>query len=247
MKKLILIFVLLSIQLPIWSQGFNGTIEFERKTFWMNIYTKFTFLTPEEVEREKIVWANYSKPSTEMYTLEVANNKTFYKPIPQTENYGYSSKVQETFYYRDLNTKTLTDLVGLGSKSFVITEEIPRTKWKIQNEIRDIQGYICMKASTTHPVYGTPVTAWYTDAIPVASGPEGFGGLPGMILLLDFNNEDLVVEAKKVTINHEVKEITLPKKIKGKATTQAQFNADKAAFVEKSFKMKRNPYYELRY
>jgi GLPGLI family protein len=75
---------------------------------------------------------------------------------------------------------------------------IPKYKWKILNELKDIEGYVCMKAETKDTVNNVVIHAWFTDKIPVMSGPEGFSGLPGMILALDFNDDDVNIVATKV-------------------------------------------------
>ncbi|MEO8584155.1 MAG: GLPGLI family protein, partial [Flavitalea sp.] len=66
-------------------------------------------------------------------------------------------------------------------KKFVINDSLSKMKWKISPETRTIAGFECRKAVgiMCDSVY---VVAFYTEEIPVSSGPESFNGLPGMIL-----------------------------------------------------------------
>lgn len=65
------------------------------------------------------------------------------------------------------------------------------------------------------------VTAWYTPEIPVNQGPEGYWGLPGLIL--EVNDGKTVILCSKVVLNPKVKaEIKAP--TKGKSISQREFD-----------------------
>ncbi len=65
------------------------------------------------------------------------------------------------------------------------------------------------------------VTAWYTPEIPVNQGPEGYWGLPGLIL--EVNDGNTVILCSKVVLNPKVKaEIKAP--TKGKSISQQEFD-----------------------
>lgn len=66
-------------------------------------------------------------------------------------------------------------------ETFLVKDTTRNIKWKITGETRVIAGYTCRRANAIvmDSIY---VVAFYTDAIPVSSGPETFSGLPGMIL-----------------------------------------------------------------
>lgn len=64
------------------------------------------------------------------------------------------------------------------------------------------------------------VTAWYTPEIPVNQGPEGYWGLPGLIL--EVNDGTTTIICSKVVINPKEKlDIKAPKK--GKVVSQKEF------------------------
>jgi GLPGLI family protein len=66
-------------------------------------------------------------------------------------------------------------------QTYLISDSLRKLEWVITGETRTIAGFECRKAVTKicDSVY---VVAFYTDDIMVSSGPESFGGLPGMIL-----------------------------------------------------------------
>lgn len=83
-----------------------------------------------------------------------------------------------------------------------------------------ILDYLCMKAefSDTADTY----IAWFTPQIPIANGPGEYGGLPGMILMLDKNNGERTITATEI-IEEEVDEELLVEPTKGKEVTSEEF------------------------
>ncbi len=81
---------------------------------------------------------------------------------------------------------------------FLVKDSIRKIKWKITDETREIAGYQCRRANAIvmDSVY---VVAFYSDRIPVSSGPESFTGLPGMILGLALPHDHISWFATKVT------------------------------------------------
>lgn len=78
--------------------------------------------------------------------------------------------------------------VGLfESKKFLIIEE-QNKNWIISTETKNINSYTCYKATTEYVVinpkgvFKHPVIAWFCPEIPISHGPNGYGGLPGLIL-----------------------------------------------------------------
>lgn len=64
------------------------------------------------------------------------------------------------------------------------------------------------------------ITAWYTPEIPINQGPEGYWGLPGLIL--EVNDGTTTIVCSKVVINPKDKlDIKAPKK--GKIVSQKEF------------------------
>ena len=104
-----------------------------------------------------------------------------------------------------------------------------------------------MKAETTNELKGQVVHAWFTDAIPFAGGPEGYGGLPGMILELDINDQDAVITATSVKLDEAEVKLPYPKKIKGKKIEQAALDNIIKKYIDETLEGKKNPYWRVRY
>ena len=89
--------------------------------------------------------------------------------------------------YKNYATEKIVELRELGPKKYIIEDSLKRTAWKLSDDSMTIKGYHCKKATATNR-QGDALIAWYTEEIASPSGPEQFGGLPGLILQLDIGN-----------------------------------------------------------
>jgi len=91
---------------------------------------------------------------------------------------------------------------------FVVSK--PSDNWTHVNETKVIDTYQCYKATTEYIVVnekGTfkyPVIAWYCPKIPFSFGPNGYGGLPGMILELQVKNVVFGATLIKLNTNESI-------------------------------------------
>jgi GLPGLI family protein len=82
--------------------------------------------------------------------------------------------------------------------SYVLTaEKKPQIQWQLLTEEKTIQGYLCKKASCCFR--GRCYTAWYTMDIPIADGPWKFKGLPGLIIDLQDDKQQVRIYASNIT------------------------------------------------
>ncbi|WP_016988603.1 GLPGLI family protein [Flavobacterium sp. ACAM 123] len=99
---------------------------------------------------------------------------------------GYKGVVfqDNEFSYSEINSE-----IG----KFVIKKETKRD-WILINETKEINGFVCYQATAVKTVengvgvFHFPIIAWYCPRIPLSYGPNGFGGLPGLILELQVRN-----------------------------------------------------------
>lgn len=114
--------------------------------------------------------------------MDREDNGTFYAKIHS----HYAGKV----FFEDGATYTLS--AGDFGKYYIKKAE--KDKWNITSETKNIDGYLCYKATSEYVVInpkGTfryPVVAWFCPKIPIPYGPNGYGGLPGLILELQQRN-----------------------------------------------------------
>ncbi|MBK8547748.1 MAG: GLPGLI family protein [Saprospiraceae bacterium] len=244
-RKILAIFIMVFVVLNSYGQG--GIITYNKKYYWVNIASKMPFLSVEERDRIRLTWGTDENYKGEEYLLTFNNAGSVYSMKEKEENYGYSWGEDEDVFIRNFETRTTNDRRELLGKLYLIEEEIPRFKWKILNELKEVAGYVCMKAETRDTVYDIVITAWFTDKIQLSGGPEGFGGLPGAILELNYNNDDIHIVASKVEFKDEAIKLPIPKKLKGKKLSYQEYNSKKKKHITLSIAGRRNPYWDIRY
>jgi GLPGLI family protein len=141
------------------------------------------------------------------------------------ESIFFSSKIMESDNKRDMKLATnlgggrgllyinietklkLHQADGFG-ENFLIKGEI-EYDWIITQETKIIKGYTCYKANLKNDK-GT--VAYFTKEIPFSFGPNGYCGLPGLILELNLKN-GFSFKVKEIFINKKgSKEISKPTK-----------------------------------
>ena len=114
--------------------------------------------------------------------VQVMKEKMAYVQPPKPE-------LKRVFIDIDKNIKT--EQVELMTRFFLIENEIESQAWKPGINQRKIQGYICKDA--TMKKGEETITAWFSPNIPVSLGPENYRGLPGLILAVDINGENVLL------------------------------------------------------
>lgn len=246
-KQLIIYILILIFSVDGQTQDVQGKITYNRKTDWISIMSKLPFMTQEEIDRRKLTWGNYDGNKGSNYELFIKNNKSVYTLKKENSESGYSWKKEKFILSRDYKKNKTEDIIETLGKTFVLEDDIPKYRWKILNEIKEVEGYLCMKAETTDTIKSQVIHAWFTDRIPFYGGPEGFGGLPGLILELDINDGDALITATNVDL--ELTEVDFPKqgKKKGKKTNYAALNKLYEKFIRESIEGEKNPFWRIRY
>jgi GLPGLI family protein len=126
-------------------------------------------------------------------------------------------------YYDKLHTIKQFDFTG---QKFLIEHKTNQYDWKLTNENQNICGYNSYKATLTEKIEGSwgskdiEITAWYTPDIPLNYGPDGYSGLPGLIIHLERNN--IITYFNKIELFDNVIEIRKP--TKGRRVSFEEFN-----------------------
>lgn len=111
--------------------------------------------------------------------------------------------------------------VMLMDEEYLMEDSLPPIDWKIGQEIRTIAGYSCRKA--VGRIYDSVyVVAFYAEEFVVKGGPEGFHGLPGMILQLAIPRYNTVWIATKVELAAVDESLIKPPTIKGKKLSREE-------------------------
>ncbi len=244
MNKIWLIIAVFIVSNDLYSQ--SGTITFNRKVNLRNIIQKLPYLSQEEKDRNILVWGKDTNKGQD-YILTYSDSLSIYLEKESDENYGYNWSEDSDIILRNHSAKKTKDIRYLLGKKYLIEDDMPKYKWKILNELKDVAGYVCMKAESRDTVNNVVVEAWFTDKIPFRGGPEGYAGLPGIILALDMNIDDVNIVATKIELSETPIGLPIPKKMKGKSTTYQDYNEKKKKYIKQCVEGKRNPYWEVPY
>jgi GLPGLI family protein len=185
--------------------------------------------------------------------------ESLYKPLIEDEEEQFSSggggmrmsfRQQKTETYTNSSTSMILSLQEMMGKKYLITDTVKMSPWKLGTETKDVMGYACKLAYFTLTTemttmrmengVATPekrtitqeITAWYTDQIRPALGPERFNTLPGTVLALDINNGERVIVARNVELR-ELKKDELKVPDAGTKVTQAEFRKIQQEQMEK--------------
>lgn len=226
MKHLFLITILFSLQETSSAQVkfiSSGHIEFEKRVNQFSFFDKEDDESPWVQEMKKV----FPKMVTETYSLDFNENKTVYKLAKENTDvkYMWGRKPSETdVTVKDVKNNRISLQRDIFEQTYLVKDSLQNYEWKISNETRLIAGFECKKAVTKicDSVY---IVAFYTDEITVSSGPESFGGLPGMILGLAVPRLQITWFATKVELKEPTEAILNPKQ-KGKAVTWEDYEKE---------------------
>ena len=186
MKKSLIVFILCFVCLKPFAQMetqfiSSGKIKFERKINMHRLY-----FTDEEMNSwDEMFKKMFPQFQVNLFELSFNETQSLYKtakdnPESKMAFFGDAPGTSNTVF-KDLEKGTATSQKQIFESSFLISDSIPQYEWKLQPETRTIAGFECKKA-LTRICDSVVVVAFYTEEIPCSSGPESFGGLPGMIL-----------------------------------------------------------------
>ena len=123
------------------------------------------------------------------------------KPAPRHEadapRSGMVIRRSETVTYVDADVRLQqTEFLG---RTFLIRDTAPRFAWRLTDEQSEFLGYPCQKAVAVRD--STTFEAWFTPQIPASVGPDGHGGLPGLILVLTQGDGRRTFVAQEVSLD----------------------------------------------
>ncbi|RYD57837.1 MAG: GLPGLI family protein [Sphingobacteriales bacterium] len=223
MKKLIIATIVLCSAFAAKAQVTSGTVSY-KETIKLDIalegeMAQFAEMLPKEHSFKKIM---YFSPEASLYVVD----KKATEDKVKTEGNGIaamiSANVPEEKYYRDLKNNTSTTQRDFMSRKFLVTSDAKsKQSWKMTGKQKQILGYPCQQAIMQKD--SQQIVAWFTPAIPVATGPGELSGLPGLILEATIDKM-YIIEAVAVTPGAVDKKLFV-KPTEGKKMTNEQFEA----------------------
>jgi GLPGLI family protein len=132
---------------------------------------------------------------------------------------GRAGEENET--YVNFDDETVVEKRDFMGRIFLITGSPAPLEWKITGERSEFIGYMCMKATAVRD--STTLEAWFTPEVPVPAGPETYGGLPGLILVLNIDDGQRTFVATDLTLE-ELAEGSIEAPKKGKKVSREEYD-----------------------
>lgn len=211
-----------------------------------NVYYKKQLSTStDDVDNEYMIKAIKSL-NNRQYKLSFKNTEAVYKEVksmsvddsPLVEAFVNGlSEFDGEVYFNQQDEKIIHKREFAGNNYTIRRNKI---KWTLSKDTLRIDNYLCYKAATTRiiknsqGVHKLKIVAWYAPKISLPYGPDGYGGLPGLILQLE--NNGTTTYLKKIEFLNKNLDINF--KTKGKVITEDEFNE----IVSKIYNNKKKKY-----
>jgi GLPGLI family protein len=162
--------------------------------------------------------------------LVYKDNESYYAPVEEEldeeemQDGGVHIRLRRPMSEYYFNTHQSTKIVqrDFFGKQYLIKDTIRIHPWKLSDETKTIQGYVCKSASFVDPKRKQKIVAWYTEQIRPFLGPELFNTLPGTVLQVDINDGERILTAEKIEFGILAKdELRIP--TKGTKVTEEEF------------------------
>lgn len=194
---------------PTFSQITNGTIEYGVKTSYD--------IKGNEMEQVKNFINNASALANKLIlTLNFNKNESYFYVNPLLSSDGDLSSFEVLNIHKGIYCNSKDSKYRILKSSEVIgdyrMDYEKKSDWILSNDTKIIDGYLCFKATSyfynengwvDNPKFN--ITAWYTTKIPVPYGPNGYHGLPGLILEVQNGVSTLFIKNISLNLNKEPK------------------------------------------
>ncbi|WP_133175180.1 GLPGLI family protein, partial [Chryseobacterium sp. HMWF001] len=149
-------------------------------------------------------------PSEENLSLLISGNKSLFRSTQKAVSDSIAMSIGNKAVANAVNGKVVVDMRGVPGVYFksevfsdngkqIIYKELMKNRfsypledpitWKIKNETKIIESYLCKKAIGKYK--GRYYIAWFTETIPIPDGPYIFKQLPGLALEVYDQNDTI--------------------------------------------------------
>ncbi len=250
MKKTVLIVLILA---PIWvsaQQISEGMVQYLVTHNWTKKMATLTYMSAQQKEKQAYMWGNDSEWKMYM-NLYFTPTETKYEDSEEKadrrDDNGYSDRKETFFIKRNFDKNVVFEAYEMFGKTYIVEDTLMPMNWKIQNDLKEVAGHICMKAYMEDTLRKQQITAWFAQDIPLNAGPEQFHSLPGMILEIDINDGAMRITANKIDVKKLKTELETPKKLKGKKIKKADYDAKIKQHILDRTKEERPWFWGIRY
>lgn len=189
----------------------SGVIHYEKRVHVKNFMkTKLSFSKNDGFDRSYQEQLMGKAPELHIFKSKLSFNgqESRYEPVKEElsgimRNLSWYGFDYSPVYYQSFDTGEFKSLFEYGGSNLITADSLLSVKWKITNEYREIAGYNCRRANGV-VLDSVFIVAFYTDDIPLSSGPGALHGLPGMILGLVVPDQHYNIYATKVELTQPV-------------------------------------------
>lgn len=148
------------------------------------------------------------------------------------------------YYLNSKNRTRIKEILDIDQNSFIhLVDAWNPYQWKLVDSTKKLGKFNCKKAVgvlvTDSYCCGTVISnieAWYSPELPYPYGPLAFNGLPGIVLEVTIENEDMsrTFQANQILIRkkkHALKAVPVLNK-PARTTTEEQLNKEALEFIE---------------
>lgn len=155
-----------------------------------------------------------------------------YQDRREWTNNGINFEYIKNYYdwYLDLGDKKVTMFGERENFPPLQAFETPSMSWDIKPETKTINGYKVQKATRKSLIensYLGDVVAWFSVELPFSTGPDGYYGLPGLIIKIEYTKMKSMYTILKEIDLKNYEEIKLKKNIGIKVSPDQFFNPEK--------------------
>ena len=217
MKKIILFLAFSSVACWLSAPKNEGVIVFEEK---INMHKMI------KDDAMKAMVPEFRSSTMELY---FRGDECLYKAAEEDEDSETNSggvrmvmRRPQSEIYRNFATEKRVEQREAMGKKYLIVDTLKIVAWKLTGDEKKILDYNCIKATYNDTARKQNITAWFTDAIELAAGPNRFSSLPGMILAVDVNDGEMMWTAKKVEFK-KIKDEDIKAPTKGELIKEEDF------------------------
>lgn len=249
MKQIILSICLLLSSVVAQAQETEGVIRYLILHNWSKKMAAVDYISKQQRDKIAYMWGNRSewKQFSNLYITPTETKYEESEEKAEADDEGYSWRKEVYCIKRNYAANTMQDVIQMLGKTYIIEDSLRAPDWKILNELKEVAGHMCMKASWTDTIKQQKVIAWFAMDIPLSAGPERFFGLPGLIMEVDLNDGAMLISADKIDLKKIGSELDLPKKIKGKRISEAEYTAILKKHIDEKRKAEEPYFWGIRY
>ena len=227
--------IILTFSISCFSQGETGTVVYGLVSTLNNSKIDSVRQSSSKIKNQMVakLLADSKHADPLNFELVYTSNRAYFKPLHNKHNQGQmtilkiASIASGAFFY-DFEKSISINIFEYRNLRFHVEDSLSQFNWSITNETKYIGNYLCYKAtgqrlfyaSQTDQYHPVPLEAWFTHDIPISAGPDGVGGLPGLILELNLRTRTYF--ALKISFDDV---LYIPSPDKEKVISRSEYNA----------------------